>query len=82
MSERRCNSRTGATCSDAGFWSALAAHGRLDAALSERLSLEFQIGALVPLVRYEMGTEDGSAEWYRTRAFGLDARAGAAWRIP
>lgn len=67
---------------DAGFWSALAAHGRLDAALTDELSLELQIGALLPLFRYEMGTLDGSADWYRTRAIGLDARVGAAWRIP
>jgi hypothetical protein len=40
------------------------------------------VGGLVPLVRYEMGTRDGSAEWFRTRAIGLDARVGVAWRIP
>jgi hypothetical protein len=67
---------------DAGLWSAAAAHGRFAAVLAESLSIELQVGGLVPLVRYEMGTRDGSAEWFRTRAIGLDARVGVAWRIP
>jgi hypothetical protein len=67
---------------DAGLWSAAAAHGRFAAVLTDSLSIELQVGGLVPLVRYEMGTRDGSAEWFRTRAIGLDARVGAAWRIP
>ncbi|HTV18767.1 MAG TPA: hypothetical protein VMG12_08855 [Polyangiaceae bacterium] len=67
---------------DSGFWSAVAAHGRLVAALADSLSLELQVGGLAPLVRYEMGTRDGSVEWFRTRAVGLDARLGMAWQIP
>ena len=67
---------------DAGFWGAVAAHGRVAAALGEGVSLELQVGGLVPLVRYEMGTQDGSAAWFRTRAVGFAASVGAAWRIP
>ena len=67
---------------DTGLWGAAAAHGRLAAALVESLSLELQVGALAPLVRYEMGPREGPAEWYRTRAVGLDARFGVGWRIP
>lgn len=68
--------------SDDGVWSALAAHGRFAAMLGERSLIELQVGGLVPLVRYEMGTRDGSAEWFRTSAVGLDARLGVSWRIP
>lgn len=67
---------------DAGFWSAVAAHGRVAAALGEGVSLELQVGGLVPLLRYEMGTQDGGAAWFRTRAVGFAASLGAAWRIP
>jgi hypothetical protein len=73
-------SSLGAT--DAGFWSAVAAHGRVAAALGQSVSLELQVGGLVPLVRYEMGTQDGGAAWFRTRAVGFAASLGAAWRIP
>jgi len=67
---------------DAGFWGAVAAHGRFSAALGEGLSLELQVGGLVPLVRYEMGSLDGGAAWFRTQAVGFAASVGAAWRIP
>jgi hypothetical protein len=73
-------SSLGAT--DAGFWSAVAAHGRAAAALGGGVSLELQVGGLVPLVRYEMGTQEGSAAWFRTRAAGFAASLGASWRIP
>jgi hypothetical protein len=65
---------------DVGFWSAAAAHGRFAAALGEGVSFELQVGGLVPLVRYEMGP--GEAAWFRTRAVGFAASAGAAWQIP
>lgn len=68
--------------SDAGLWSALAAHGRVAALLGAGTSLELQVGGLVPLVRYEMGAQDGSAAWFRTRAVGFAASLGAAWQIP
>lgn len=67
---------------DVGFWGALAAHGRVAAALGERVSLDLQVGGLVPLVRYEMGAQNGGAAWFRTRALGFAASVGAAWRIP
>jgi hypothetical protein len=67
---------------DAGFWGALAGHGRVAVALAESASLELEVGGLVPLVRYEMGTEDGGAAWFRTRGLGFAASLGAAWRIP
>lgn len=67
---------------DVGFWGAVAAHGRLAAALGEAVSLELQVGGLVPLIRYEMGTRDGGAAWFRTRSVGFAASVGAAWRIP
>jgi hypothetical protein len=73
-------SALGAT--DAGFWSAVTAHGRAAATLGEGVSLELQVGGLVPLVRYEMGSLDGGAAWFRTRAVGFAASVGAAWRIP
>jgi hypothetical protein len=73
-------SSLGAT--DAGLWGAVAAHGRVAAALGEGVSLELQAGGLVPLVRYEMGTQEGGATWFRTRAVGFAASLGAAWRIP
>jgi hypothetical protein len=73
-------STLGAT--DEGFWGAAAAHGRFAAALGEGVSLELQVGGLVPLVRYEMGNLDGAPAWFRTRAAGFAASVGAAWRIP
>jgi hypothetical protein len=73
-------SSRGAT--DTGFWGAIAGHGRAAAALGEGVSVELQVGGLVPLVRYEMGTEDGGAAWFRTRGLGFAASLGAAWRIP
>jgi hypothetical protein len=66
---------------DTGPWSAVVAHGRVAAALSEELSLELQAGAQVPLVRYEMGTRDGT-NWFRSGPLGVAASVGAAWRIP
>ncbi len=67
---------------DVGFWGAVAAHGRVAAALGDGVSLELQVGGLVPLVRYEMGAQNGGAAWFRTRALGFAASVGAAWRIP
>lgn len=67
---------------DAGFWSSIVAHGRVAVRLGDGLSLELQAGAQLPLVRFEMGTEDGSAAWFRTRLVGLAAGFGAAWQIP
>lgn len=67
---------------DTGFWSAALAHGRVVFDLGAALALEAQLGARLPLVRYEMGPLDGSAAWFRTRALGLDAGLGLAWQIP
>jgi hypothetical protein len=66
---------------DAGFWSAVVAHGRAAAQVGV-LSVELQVGGQLPLTRFEMGTADGSAAWFRTRPVGLAAGVGASWRIP
>jgi hypothetical protein len=67
---------------DTGFWGAVVGHARIAVEVAERASIELQGRGLVPLVRYEMGTQDGSAQWFRTRAAGFAASLGAAWRIP
>lgn len=67
---------------DVGAWAAALAHVRAAVRSSERLSFELQVGAMFPLVRYQMGTRDGGADWYRTGAVGLDAAVGAALRFP
>lgn len=66
---------------DSGFWSSVLGQGRVALQVQGPLWLEAQVGARVPLVRYEMGTRDGSADWFRTRAVGLEAGVGASWQI-
>jgi hypothetical protein len=68
--------------SDAGFWGAALALGRLGLELGVGLELEAQVAGRLPLVRYDMGTEDGSAAWFHTRRVGAEASVGVAWRIP
>lgn len=68
--------------SDSGFWSAAVGLGRASALLGRGFSLELSAGARVPLLRYEMGTRDGSAVWSRTRSVGLDTSLGGAWSFP
>jgi hypothetical protein len=65
--------------SDSGFWSAAVGLGRVSFQLGSQLALELAAGARVPLLRYEMGTRDGSAAWFQTRDVGLDTSLGAAW---
>ena len=66
---------------DTGFWGSFLAQGRVALRLGGPWWLEAQVGGRVPWVRYEMGTRDGSADWFRTRAVGLDAGVGASWQI-
>jgi hypothetical protein len=66
---------------DTGFWSSVLAQGRVAIGVGGPLWLEAQVGGRVPLVRYEMGTRDGSADWFRTGAVGLEAGVGASWQI-
>lgn len=66
---------------DHGVWGAVLAHGRVAFRIGGPLWLEAQVGGRVPLFRYEMGTRDGSEDWFRTRAVGLDGGVGAAWQI-
>jgi hypothetical protein len=56
-------------------------HARAAFRIGGPVWLEAQVGGRVPLVRYEMGTRDGSEDWFRTRAVGLDAGVGASWQI-
>ena len=66
---------------DYGFWGSVMAHGRVALRAIGPLWLEAQVGGRVPLVRYEMGTRNGSQDWFRTRVVGLDAGVGASWQI-
>jgi hypothetical protein len=68
--------------SDTGVWAAALVHGRAAFELGAELALEAQLGATVPLVKYEMGPTLGDSAWFRTRALGLEAGLGIAWRIP
>ena len=66
---------------DTGFWGAASVHARIRLALGAALTVESQLGANVPFVRYEMGPRDGSAVWFRTESVGLAAGVGLGWNI-
>lgn len=68
--------------SDAGLWGSALALGRLGIALGAGVQLEAQAAARLPLVRYEMGSVDGSAAWFQTPPVGVEAGVGMAWQIP
>jgi hypothetical protein len=68
--------------SDTGFWAAALAQGRGVFQLGPALALEAQIGGILPLVKYEMGSAQGGEAWFRTRSLGLEAGLGVVWRGP
>ncbi|HEU4581576.1 MAG TPA: hypothetical protein VFS67_25130 [Polyangiaceae bacterium] len=68
--------------SDTGFWAAALAQGRGVFQLGSSLALEAQIGGILPLVKYEMGSAQGGEAWFRTRSLGLQAGLGVVWRGP
>jgi hypothetical protein len=55
--------------------------GRASWLASEAISVQLELGAVLPLVRYELGADTGTAI-FRTAAVGLEAGLGAAWRLP
>jgi hypothetical protein len=66
--------------SDVGAWNAALAHGRGAWPLGPNLSLEAQVGLLVPLVRYRFRARTGE-EVTDSAALGLQAALGLSFRL-
>ncbi|MEY2930636.1 MAG: hypothetical protein RL033_1385 [Pseudomonadota bacterium] len=66
---------------DAGLWASAGASSRVDWQLGRTFALGFELGAALPLVRYQMGAAE-DAPLYRTRAFGLELALGVALALP
>ncbi len=68
--------------SDSGVWVAGVGHVRLAWRVAQALSLEAELGALVPFVRYDLGPDADSSSLFRTEPVGLAGALGAAWHLP
>lgn len=67
---------------ESALWSALAAHARVAFRPLNRLSLEAQVGGLVPLTRYELGAAGEAGAFYRAASVGFAAAIGVALQLP
>jgi hypothetical protein len=65
--------------SDSGLWSSVAALVRAGVNLGAPWSIEAELGASLPLVRYEFGSDAGTDRLYRTEPVGFAAGLGVAW---
>jgi hypothetical protein len=66
--------------SDVGLWSSAAAHARASWILGRLVSLEAQLGLLVPFVRYEFSAQTGE-EVSSSAALGLESALGISFRF-
>lgn len=67
---------------DSAAWSALAFHGRLALHPHAPLVYEAELGAIVPLTRYELGATGQTVAGYRTAPVGFAAQVSIALHLP
>jgi hypothetical protein len=67
---------------DSGVWSSGGAAVRASFRAAAKLSLEAEIGMVVPFVRYDLGPDDGVSTFFRTAAMGVAGGFGAGWNLP
>jgi hypothetical protein len=74
----RAGSSGGASRTDADVWAAAAGHLRASLEIDERLALEAQVGAAVPVVRYAVGSSRGG-DLFQTEPVILGLAIGGRW---
>jgi hypothetical protein len=67
--------------SDSGLWASAGAASRVDWQLGRTVALGFELGAALPLVRYQMGAVE-DAPLYRSSAVGLELALAAVLALP
>jgi hypothetical protein len=67
--------------SDSGVWVGGVGHVRLGWWVAQALSVEAELGAMVPFVRYDLGPDADASSLFRTEPIGLAAALGAGWRL-